>query len=130
MDQTYSGNQIIVGDQSQPGLVLFTTKKGIIEFIPGKQFNMPQSTPGITNYATKVQFKWNSGKLGPNARAAFREAGISISTPVTQVMTAGEVMRSQNTTPQKALTGSNPTVKVGDAYIAACVEKSVDCQVK
>ena len=130
MDQTYSGNQIIVGDQSQPGLVLFTTKKGIIEFIPGKQFNMPQSTPGITSYATKVQFKWNSGKLGPNARAAFREAGVSISTPVTQVMTAGEVLRSQNTAPQKALTGTNPTVKVGDAYIPACVEKSVDCQVK
>ena len=132
MDQTYSGNQIIVGDQSQPGLVLFTTKKGVIEFIPGKQLNLPLSRSGVTSFASKVEFKWNSGKLGPNTRNAFRDAGISISTPVTQVMTAGEKMRTQNVPVLKNQPGTNPTVKVGDAFVAACADKAkaVDCTVK
>ena len=47
-------------------------------------------------------------------------------------MTAGETMRTQNITVLKNQPGTNPTVKVGDAFVAACADKAkaVDCTVK
>jgi len=121
-DQTYSANAIKLNPVGLDQTLLFSTKNGKINFWIGKDINAGiTGTPG-----TKVTFKYSSASaLSGESLRNLKASGLKVQVPVFDYEDAARsdqlirAIRASNAT----RTSTGPTVTVGEAVIADCVDK-------
>jgi fibronectin-binding autotransporter adhesin len=131
MNQTFSGNNIALEPASTSnGVLTFTTKKGKLLFLVGK--DVP-SAPGVTATAgTKVLFKFsNASAISSDSLRNLKGAGIKVQTPVFDYDDAARADNQYRSALKASLpvkSGRTPTVTVGGAVVSDCI-KSTSCDV-
>jgi autotransporter-associated beta strand protein len=131
MNQTFSGNNIALEPATTSnGVIAFTTKKGKLFFLVGK--DVP-SAPGVTATAgTKVVFKFsNASAINSDSLRNLKASGMKVQTPVFDYEDAARsdsLYRAVLKGKAPVKSSVSPTVTVGDALISDCVG-SKDCDV-